>query len=173
VTTNDQKLAATIRVLSNYGSQEKYKNLYIGNNSRLDEIQAAMLRVKLPHLDIEIEKRRAVANYYLDNINNDAILLPKVKEQISHVWHLFVIQTTKRDELQNYLTDNGVQTLIHYPIPPHKQKAYKQFNSLSYPITESLAEKCLSLPISPVITSKDIKYIVETINNWGSTKSSS
>lgn len=166
VTTNDQELAKTIRILSNYGSQEKYKNLYVGHNSRLDEIQAALLRVKLPHLDNEIEKRRSVANYYLDNIKNDAILLPKIKEQASHVWHLFVIQTARRDELQSYLTANGIQTLIHYPIPPHKQKAYKQFNSLSYPTTEALAEKCLSLPISPVMSSKDIKYIVKTLNNW-------
>ena len=138
VTTNDEELANTIKALGNYGSHKKYENLYKGINSRLDEMQAAMLRVKLKYLDNEVEKRREIANYYLQNIKNDNIILPTVKEQDNHVWHLFVIRTTKRDELQKYLADNGIQTLIHYPIPPHKQNGYKEWNNENYEISEQI-----------------------------------
>ena len=166
VTTNDEKLANTIKALGNYGSHKKYENLYKGINSRLDEMQAAMLRVKLKHLDNEIEKRREIANYYLQNIKNDSIVLPTVRSEDNHVWHLFVIRTSKRDELQKYLIDNGIQTLIHYPIPPHKQNAYKEWNNDSYPISEQIHDEVMSLPISGVQSLEDTKKIVQVINDF-------
>ncbi|OCL85246.1 dTDP-3-amino-3,6-dideoxy-alpha-D-galactopyranose transaminase [Aliarcobacter thereius] len=166
VTTNDEELANTIKALANYGSHKKYENLYKGVNSRLDEIQAAMLRVKLRYLDNEVEKRREIANYYLQNIKNDNIVLPAVRCEDNHVWHLFVIRTSKRDELQKYLLDNGIQTLIHYPIPPHKQNAYKEWNNESYPISEQIHDEILSLPISGVQSLEDTEKIVEAINGF-------
>ncbi|MGE4420628.1 MAG: DegT/DnrJ/EryC1/StrS family aminotransferase, partial [Sulfurimonas sp.] len=132
VTTIDEELANAIKALGNYGSHKKYENLYKGVNSRLDEMQAAMLRVKLRYLDYEVKKRREIANYYLENIKNENIVLPTVRVEDNHVWHLFVIRTNKRDELQKYLLDNGIQTLIHYPLAPHKQEAYKEWNNQSY-----------------------------------------
>ena len=164
VTTNDKLLADTIQVLANYGSYEKYKNIYKGINSRLDEIQAALLRVKMKYVDDEIKKRKGIAHYYLENIKNSKITLPSVFTD--SVWHLFVIRTSKRDDLQKYLTTNGVHTLIHYPIPPHKQEAYKEWNHLSFPITEKIHEQVLSLPISPVQTMDDAKKIVKIINDY-------
>ena len=166
VTTNDEELANTIRALGNYGSHKKYENLYKGTNSRLDEIQAAMLRVKLRHLDNEIRHRREIANYYLDNIKNENIILPTVTENDNHVWHVFVIRTNKREELQKYLLDNGIQTLIHYPVPPHKQEAYKEWNNESYPISEEIHEEVLSLPISGVQSLEDTKRIVQVLNDY-------
>ena len=166
VTTNDEELANTIRALGNYGSHKKYENLYIGTNSRLDEIQAAMLRVKLRHLDDEIEKRKEVATYYLTNIKNENLILPQVKNKDSHVWHLFVIRTKKREELQKYLLDKGIQTLIHYPLPPHKQEAYQEWKTFSFPITEKIHNEVLSLPISPVLSISDIDMIVEALNSF-------
>lgn len=166
VTTNDEELANTIKALGNYGSHKKYENLYKGINSRLDEIQAAMLRVKLRYLDKEVEKRREIANYYLQNIKNDNIILPTVREQDNHVWHLFVIRTNKRDELQKYLLDNGIQTLIHYPIPPHKQNAYQEWKNESYPISERIHDEILSLPISGVQSLEDTKKIVQVLNEY-------
>jgi len=166
VTTNDDELARVIRALGNYGGEKKYENIYKGTNSRLDEIQAAMLRVKLRHLDDEIKKRREVANYYLDNIKNENIILPTIKYQNSHVWHLFVIRTSKRDELQKYLSENGIQTLIHYPIPPHKQIAYKEFNNISYSISEQIHDEVLSLPISGIQNLKDTTKIVKLLNEY-------
>ncbi|OCL91222.1 DegT/DnrJ/EryC1/StrS family aminotransferase [Aliarcobacter thereius] len=166
VTTNDEELANSIKALANYGSHKKYENLYKGTNSRLDEIQAAMLRVKLRYLDDEIEKRREIANYYLENIKNDSIVLPTVRTEDNHVWHLFVIRTSTRDELQKYLLDNDIQTLIHYPIPPHKQVAYKEWNNDSYPISEQLHNEVLSLPISGVQSFEDTKKIVENLNDY-------
>lgn len=166
VTTNDEELANTIKALGNYGSYKKYENIYKGINSRLDEMQAAMLRVKLKYLDKEVEKRREIANYYLQNIKNDSVVLPTVRAEDNHVWHLFVIRTNKRDKLQKFFSDNRVQTLIHYPIPPHKQKAYQSWNNDSYPITERIHEQVLSLPISPVMKHKDIEKIVEILNKW-------
>jgi len=166
VTTNDEELANTIKALGNYGSHKKYENLYKGTNSRLDEMQAAMLRVKLKYLDEEVKKRREIANYYLENIKNDTIILPIVRAEDNHVWHLFVIRTNKRDELQKYLLDNGIQTLIHYPIPPHKQNAYKEWNNESYPISEQIHDKVLSLPISGVQNLEDTKKIVQVINDF-------
>jgi len=166
VTTNDKELADTIRALGNYGSHKKYQNLYKGVNSRLDEIQAAMLRVKLRYLDGEIENRRKIANYYLANISNENIILPIVREESNHVWHLFVIRTSKRDELQQYLIDNGVQTLIHYPLAPHKQDAYSEWEDDSYPISEKIHDEVLSLPVSSIQSMADTKKIVEVINDF-------
>ncbi|AZS49636.1 DegT/DnrJ/EryC1/StrS family aminotransferase [Entomomonas moraniae] len=166
VTTNDDELANTLRALRNYGSQEKYKNIYQGSNSRLDEIQAAMLSVKLKYLNQEIEQRQRVAQKYLTQINNSAITLPFVRIPTAHVWHLFVIRSKHRDNLKEYLHKQGVETLIHYPIPPHKQQCYSQWNHLSLPITEQIHREVLSLPISPVLAEQDIKMIVEKVNEF-------
>jgi dTDP-4-amino-4,6-dideoxygalactose transaminase len=125
-----------------------------------------MLRVKLKYLDKEIENRRKIAKFYLENIKNDRIILPKVRKENNHVWHLFVIRTKKRDRLQKYLAENGIHTLIHYPIPPHKQKAYKEWNNLSYPITEEIHKTVLSLPISGIQNIEDTRKIIEVINEF-------
>jgi len=172
VTTNDEDLANAIRALGNYGSHKKYENLYKGVNSRLDEMQAAMLRVKLKYLDNEIEKRREIASYYIKNIKNPNIILPiqnltlNIQNYKNHVWHLFVIRTNKRDELQKYLMDNGIQTLIHYPVPPHKQEAYREWNNKSYPISEQIHKEVLSLPISGVQSLEDTKKVEQVINDF-------
>lgn len=164
ITTNDDDLANKLRALRNYGSHKKYCNLFKGVNSRLDEIQAGILDVKLPHLDEDNQKRREIAKYYLENIKNNKIILPKYKDDKSHVWHVFAIRTENRDELQEYLKNNKIQTLIHYPTPPHKQEAYKEWNNLSFPITEEIHRTILSIPISPVMTTEEIKKVVEVIN---------
>ena len=166
VTTNDKELANAIKALGNYGSHKKYENLYKGVNSRLDEIQAAMLRIKLKYLDKEIENRRTVSKYYIKNIKNSDLILPEVRAENNHVWHLFVIRTKNRDALQKYLLDKGIQTLIHYPLAPHKQEAYKEWNANSYPISEKIHDEVLSLPISGVQSLEDIKKIVEVINKY-------
>lgn len=167
VTTNDSTLANTIRAIANYGSTEKYINKYQGLNSRMDEIQAAALNVKLPYLDIENQKRREIAHYYHHNIKNPEIILPHLPlNEKSHVWHLFIIRTTQRNKLQEYLQANGIQTLIHYPVPPHKQEAYKEWNTLNFPVTEKIHDEVLSLPISPVLTKKEAIKIVDTINDF-------
>jgi dTDP-4-amino-4,6-dideoxygalactose transaminase len=166
ITTNDTLLEQTIRSLINYGSLEKYINRTKGFNNRLDELQAAFLRVKLKYLNDEIIQRRNVANKYLSGINNIKITLPKVKEQESHVWHLFVIRCSNRNDLQSYLLNNNIQTVIHYPIPPHKQDAFKEFNKMYLPITEQIHDEVLSLPISSVISDFDIELIINTINNY-------
>ena len=167
VTTNDDELASIIRALGNYGSHKKYENLYKGVNSRLDEMQAAMLRVKLKNLDMDTSKRKEVAEYYLKNIKNSKIVLPYIENLDSHVWHLFVIRTDERDKLQKYLLENGVQTMIHYPIPPHKQQAYKEWNHLFFEVTESIHQRVLSLPLSSVLKIDDAKKIVDLINAFG------
>lgn len=166
VTTNDKELADTIRALGNYGSHKKYENLYQGVNSRLDEMQAAMLRVKLRYLDNETEHRREIANFYLENIQNDKIILPTIKIEDNHVWHVFVIRCSERERLQKYCSDNGVQTLIHYPLPPHKQEAYKKWNNDSYPISEKIHDEVLSLPISGVQSLENTKKIAQIINEF-------
>ncbi|MEI6139840.1 MAG: DegT/DnrJ/EryC1/StrS family aminotransferase [Mariniphaga sp.] len=186
VTTNNDELANVIRALANYGSNKKYMNDYQGLNSRLDEIQAAILRTKLPRLDADNQRRNEIAKYYLENIKKPEIILPvskfffepanlKIKTSsnpppyggneggFSHVWHLFVIRTPHREKLQQHLTDNGVQTLIHYPVPPHKQLAYKSWNNISFPITERVHKEVLSLPISSAITDKEAEKVVESI----------
>jgi dTDP-4-amino-4,6-dideoxygalactose transaminase len=166
VTTNDSELANTIAALRNYGSHEKYKNLYKGMNSRLDEIQAAMLRVKLRYLNKEVIARQAVALAYLQGINNPLIELPVVEDVNAHVWHLFAIKTSLRNKLANYLTANGVQSLVHYPIPPHHQEAYKEWDRASFPISETIHEQVLSIPISPVIRKNEIELIIQLINEF-------
>ena len=170
VTTNDAELATMLKALRNYGSHEKYKNLVPGVNSRLDEIQAAMLDVKLKYLDRETQHRRIIANLYLDGIKNPLIQLPlgdvNAESYMQHVWHLFVIRTNQRDALQKYLLDHGVQTLIHYPIPPHKQQAYKEWNSLSYPISEQIHREVLSLPMGPTLSIVDAKRVVTLCNQF-------
>jgi|SRR6185312_14711883 len=167
VTTNDEQLADIIRALGNYGSRKKYVNSYQGLNSRLDEIQAAVLNIKLKHLDSDNQRRREIAKYYRDSIANAEIMLPDCQVSESHVWHLFVIRHFKRDALQTYLTDNGIQTLIHYPIPPHKQMAYRGWNNLSFPITEKIHKEVLSIPISPVMSSIEVDKVIDKINIFG------
>lgn len=167
VTTNDEELAKVIRAVANYGSTRKYVFKYIGRNSRLDEIQAAVLDAKLRHLDNDNARRKEVAKMYIGGIKNPAIIVPKVADFEAHAFHIFPILTEKRDELQKYLTENGVQTIIHYPIPPHKQECYKEWNHLSFPITERIAREELSLPISPVITDDEVKEVIDLINKWG------
>ena len=166
VTTNDIKLAETISALRNYGSHKKYENEYQGLNSRLDEIQAAFLNVKLKYIKEDILERRRVANYYLENIKNPAIVLPVLLIEKGHVWHLFVIRTKKREKLQQYLLEKGIQTLIHYPIPPHKQKAYTEYNYLNFSITEQIHKEVLSIPLSAVMTDEEMKYVVNAINSY-------
>lgn len=166
VTTNDEELAKVIRAVANYGSTKKYVFKYIGRNSRLDEIQAAVLDTKLRHLEADNERRKEVAQMYINGITNPAVIVPKVSDRDAHVFHIFPILTAKRDELQKYLADNGVQTIIHYPIPPHKQECYKEWNDRSYPLSERLANEELSLPISPVITDKEVKEVIRLINEW-------
>lgn len=164
ITTNDNQLAEVLFALRNYGSFKKYENTYVGVNSRLDEIQAAILNVKLAHLETENESRRKISTYYRKNIINNKIKLPSVKNECEHVWHLFVIQTSLRDELQQFLKENDIETLIHYPIPPHKQKAYAEYNNLSLPITENMHKMVLSLPIDTTMSHEDVKRVVDVIN---------
>ena len=167
VTTNDEELAKTIRAMANYGSNQKYVNIYQGLNSRLDEIQAAVLDVKLKYIDAENQRRREIANRYVTEINNVNITLPQLPEhQEEHVWHLFVIRTQEREKLQNYLQENEVQTLIHYPIPPHKQEAYKEMNTLTFAVTEKIHHEVLSLPISPVMDEDEVNAVIRAINSF-------
>lgn len=166
ITTNDDELAQILRALRNYGSHKKYENLYKGVNSRLDEMQAAMLRIKLSHLDRENKTRQEIAKLYLENIKNPLIELPVEPKECEHVWHLFVIKTDKREKLQNYLTSNGIQSLIHYPIPPHKQRAYSEYNNLAFNITEYIHSSVVSLPIGPTLTDDEISKIIEMVNEY-------
>lgn len=167
VTTNDLKLAETIRTLRNYGSEIKYHNTFKGVNSRLDEIQAAILRLKLKYLEKDNEKRRKIAEYYLKNISNRKIILPQYgNDPHSHVWHLFVVRVRDREGFVKYMEKRGIGTLIHYPIPPHKQGAFKEWNNLSFPITEMIHREVVSLPLSPFISQKEILQIVKACNEW-------
>jgi dTDP-4-amino-4,6-dideoxygalactose transaminase len=171
VTTDDDALAEVIRRLSNYGSSEKYIHQSQGVNSRLDEMQAAVLRVKLHRLDADNQLRREIASYYRSNIKNADIILPvktvSVIDALDHVWHLFVIRHPKRDQVQKYLAENGIQTLIHYPIPPHKQLAYKEWNHLSLATTEKIQSEVLSLPVSPVMVNEQVEKVVDYLNEFG------
>lgn len=166
VTTNDRELADTVRSLANYGSSKKYVFKYTGRNSRLDELQAAVLNVKLKYLDQDTTLRKEIAHYYMEHITNPEIILPKVENREGHVFHIFPIRCKRRDELQMYLTNHGIQTLIHYPIPPHKQECYKEWNHLSYPITEQIHQEEISLPMSPVMEEEEVKEIVHIINSF-------
>lgn len=164
VTTNDKVLADTIRALANYGSRKKYVFKYIGRNSRIDEIQAAVLDVKLKHLDDDNKHRKEIARYYYDHIKNPLIKLPIRLNDENNVYHIFPILCSERDELQTYLKENGIQTLIHYPIPPHKQECYKDWNNWHLPITEQIHSQELSLPISPVMTLQEAEQVVDSVN---------
>lgn len=168
VTTNDQELASAVRALANYGSQKKYVFKYTGRNSRLDEIQAAVLDVKLRYLVKDNAHRQQIAAYYYDNIKNDSIILPDRLPDAQNVYHLFPILVVngKRDALHDYLEQNGVGIVIHYPVAPHKQECYKEWNSMSLPITEKIADEELSLPIGPAITMEEVDYIVRLINKF-------
>lgn len=166
VTTNDEELFNKIKAIANYGSDRKYHHIYKGVNSRLDEIQAAVLDIKLKHLDSDNNKRREISKYYRENIKNSKIILPETYNEKSHVWHIFAVRTQNRDEFQKYLTEKGIQTIIHYPTPPHKQGAYKEWNKLSFPITEEIHNTILSLPISPVMTDSEIEKVVEVVNEY-------
>ena len=166
ITTNDSKLADKIRILRNYGSEVKYHNKYKGYNSRLDELQAAFLRVKLKYLDEDNNKRKKVARYYLENIKNNDILSPFIPDYADPVWHLFVIRNKNRDKLQKYLKQNEIQTMIHYPVPPHKQKAYESINNSSFPVSEQLHEEVLSLPISGLQDCDSSDKIIKYLNQF-------
>lgn len=167
ITTNNPELAEVLRALHNYGSHQKYKNDYQGVNSRLDEMQAAMLRVKLKYLDSHTNRRREIAKSYLNSIHNELITLPSdCRTDERHVWHLFVVRCQQRARLQSYLQEADIHTLIHYPIPPHKQLAYKQYQHLTYSLTEKIHEEVLSLPISPVLKDFQVEQVINTLNEF-------
>lgn len=166
ITTNDDELAQVLLAIRNYGSHKKYENVYQGVNSRLDELQAALLSVKLKFLDKETESRRNVAATYCQKIINEKIGMPYTSDESSHVWHLFVVRVAEREKLQAHLSSLGIQTLIHYPIPPHKQLAYSEFSELSLPLTEQIHDEVLSLPISPVMNDAEIEAVVAAVNSF-------
>ena len=166
VTTNDKKLAEVIRALRNYGSHKKYYNNYTGINSRLDEFQAAILLVKLKYLDENNNKRRKIAELYLNNIKNNKLILPKIEVQKSNVWHLFVIRAENRDKFFKYMLKNGIETLVHYPVPPHKQKAYHKWKDLKHPITEEIHNTVISLPLYQTMQKKEILKIIKACNGY-------
>jgi dTDP-4-amino-4,6-dideoxygalactose transaminase len=152
--------------LRNYGSNIKYNNLYKGINSRLDELQAALLSVKLKYLDKETRYRQEVAQVYLNEIKNDKIITPTLTTKEGHVWHLFTVRVKDRKSFQEYLKGNNIETVIHYPVPPHKQTAYKEFNKLHFPVSEQIHNEIISLPISPIISDNELKHIIETVNSY-------
>ncbi|HAS6257782.1 TPA: DegT/DnrJ/EryC1/StrS family aminotransferase [Vibrio vulnificus] len=168
ITTNDKELYDVLIALRNYGSHKKYENIYRGVNSRLDEIQAAMLRVKLEYLDKDTEIRRKIAREYLEHISNQEIILPSIEVDVEkHVFHLFVIRCKRRMELEKWLSFHGIQSLIHYPTPPHKQIAYAEYNHIKLDVTEKLHDDVLSLPISPVMSSEEVKFVIQVCNEFG------
>ena len=166
VVTNDLVLYEKVKALANYGSDYKYHHIYKGTNSRLDEIQAAVLDVKLKHLDADNQRRREISSYYRENIKNPAIILPEVYSEEAHVWHVFAVRCDNRDKLQQYLKEKDIQTLIHYPVPPHKQDAYKEWHNQSYPISEEIHRTILSLPMSPVLEDAEVEYVVDALNSF-------
>ncbi|MCQ2976096.1 MAG: DegT/DnrJ/EryC1/StrS family aminotransferase, partial [Bacteroidales bacterium] len=166
VVTNDEELYKKVKALANYGSDRKYHHIYKGTNSRLDELQAAVLDVKLPHLNDDNNRRREISKYYREHIKNPAIILPEVYDEQAHVWHVFAVRTAERDRFQQYLTDHNIQTIIHYPTPPHKQGAYAEWNDCSYPISEEIHKTIISIPMSPVLTEEEVQYVVEVINGY-------
>lgn len=166
VTTNDYELFKMVKMIRNYGSSQKYINEFKGINSRMDEIQAAILRVKLQHLDKENQLRQYIADTYLNNINNNKIILPSIVRNAKHVWHQFVIRVKSRKKFMDYLAKNGIETLIHYPIPPHKQTAYREWANLKLPITEKIHSEVVSLPISPRLKDDEIERIIKCVNEY-------
>ncbi len=166
ITTNDDTLAEALKALRNYGSHVKYQNLYKGINSRLDELQAAFLLHKLKGLDGENGRRKEIAKQYLSGIKNTKITLPVCSIEEGHVWHVFVVRVPDRENFLQYLTANGIQIVIHYPIPPHKQVAYSFLANESYPISELIHDQVVSIPISPVMEDADVNYVIEKLNNY-------
>lgn len=166
VTTNDEELAEVVRKLANYGSGQKYVFEYKGRNSRLDEIQAAVLEVKLKYLDSSNKRRVAIASKYIDGITNSEIILPNKVVNGNNVYHIFPVRSKRRDELKTYLDRNGIKTMIHYPIPPHWQGAYSEWNGRSYPISEEIHETELSLPMSSALVDEQVKYVIQKVNAW-------
>ncbi|TBU79082.1 DegT/DnrJ/EryC1/StrS family aminotransferase [Phytopseudomonas daroniae] len=166
ITTDDQDLFERIKAIANYGSDYKYHHIYKGVNSRLDELQAGVLDVKLKYLDAANARRREIANYYRCNIDDRSIALPAIYDEAAHVWHVFVVRTERRDEFQSYLELNGIQTNIHYPTPPHKQHAYEEWVGMSLPVTEKIHREAISLPISPVMADEEVRRVVEVVNGW-------
>ena len=169
VTTDDEEVAQTVRALANYGSKKKYVFEYTGRNSRLDEIQAAVLDVKLKYLEQDNEHRKEIARLYINGIKNPGVLVPETKDFSANVFHLFPVfaeSLEKRNALQEYLKEKGIGTVIHYPIPPHKQKCYKDWNQLSLPVTEKIHDTELSLPMGPAITREQVQYVIDCINSW-------
>ena len=166
VTTNDQQLAAMIRSIANYGSSAKYVHLCKGINSRLDELQAAVLRLKLARLDVDNERRRNIACRYLDGIKNPLLTLPSVDDWKQHVFHIFPVFSSCRDRLQAFLAAEGIQAQIHYPIPPHKQEAFTEYSSLSLPVTERIHREELSLPMSPLMTDEEVDTVIAALNRF-------
>lgn len=166
VTTNDDELAQTLKALRNYGSHKKYENLYQGVNSRLDEIQAAMMRVKLPYMEKETARRQEIARLYRAGINNPLVTLPHVEAESAHVWHLFVVRSDVREQLQQWLNEQGIQTLIHYPIPPHKQQAYPQLHDRQLLLTEQIHQQVLSLPMDPTMSDEAVAKVIAAVNGF-------
>lgn len=168
VVTDDAELARTLRMLRNYGSEKKYYNKLVGVNSRLDELQAALLHTKLGHLDELIAERERIAAAYLDGMHNPAVKLPKTRANANHVWHQFVVQTEDRDGFQQYLADHGIKTVIHYPIPPHLAECYESLGHKSgdYPIAEKMAKTVLSLPMFNGMREEEVQYVIETVNRY-------
>ncbi|WP_338875620.1 DegT/DnrJ/EryC1/StrS family aminotransferase [Spirosoma sp. SC4-14] len=166
VTTNDAELASRIRALRNYGSLQRYVNEYVGNNSRLDELQAAILSAKLPFLSAENKRRQMLARQYLTGIKNPAVLLPPADQVSDDAWHLFVIRHPHRDRLRAYLQERGIGTDIHYPVPPYKQKAYAQYSHYALPIADQLHHEVISLPLNPALTDEEVSYIIDSINRF-------
>ncbi|MBU3616742.1 DegT/DnrJ/EryC1/StrS family aminotransferase [Polynucleobacter sp. JS-Polo-80-F4] len=166
ITTDDLELFSTLKALRNYGSEERYRNIILGVNSRLDEIQASMLSVKLKYLDSDTQRRQEIATSYLAGIKNKNILLPLTPINGQHVWHLFVVRTKYRDELQKYLLGRGVETLIHYPIPPHKQLAYTKYSNLELNLTDKIHAEVLSIPIGPTMSDEQVAYVIEACNDF-------
>lgn len=166
ITTNDTALAQTARAIANYGSHTKYVNKYKGLNSRLDEIQAAALSVKLQNLDTDNDRRRTIAREYIGRIENPHITLPVAEKDGNHVYHIFAIRTPHREELKKHLLEQGIETLIHYPIPPHRQDALKEFSHLDLPITERIHREELSLPCHPAMSDSDVHKVIEAVNSF-------
>jgi len=166
ITTNDKELASVVRKLRNYGSSSKYVNEYVGFNSRLDEVQAVFLRIKLPILNQDNIRRREIAKQFISEIKNEKIKLPSYEGNDDHVFHQFVIQVSEREKFINYLSEKGIGTLIHYPIPPHKQEALKEYVALSFSVTEKIHNEVVSIPISPVLSDKDVSKVISILNSY-------
>jgi dTDP-4-amino-4,6-dideoxygalactose transaminase len=168
IITNDEKIAADMRMYRNYGSEKRYYNKVVGANSRLDELQAAMLRVRLNHINELTQERIDIANHYLENINNKKIVLPTTRQGVTHVWHQFVIRTDDRDLLIKYLEENGIGTIIHYPIPPHLSEAYGYLGMKEgqLPITEAYANTVLSIPMYNGMTQEEQNRVITCLNDF-------